>query len=218
MNCPRDIIDLTHTQAADYLAEYEYLWQALGGLKDFIISFGQTLSKDYIRLAPAVWAHKSAKIAQSAFIGDAVIIGAETQVRHCAFIRGSALIGANCVVGNSTEIKNSVLSDGVQAPHFNYVGDSILGYKSHLGAGAITSNVKSDKTPITAHICGVSVQTGLKKFGAIVGDFAEIGCNSVLNPGTVVGKNSRVYPLSSVRGEVPPDSIYKSFDDIVSRK
>ena len=154
--------------------------------------------------------HKSAIIAPSAYLGESVIIGARTEVRHCAFIRGSTLIGEGCVVGNSTEIKNSVLFDGVQAPHFNYVGDSILGYKSHLGAGAVTSNVKSDKSAITAHMCGVKAVTGLKKLGALVGDYAEIGCGSVLNPGSVIGRGASVYPLCSVRGYVPPDSIFKS--------
>lgn len=218
MDCPRDIIDLTHTLAEEYIKKYQYPWQALAGLKDFILICGERLGADFLRIAPFVWAHKSAEIAATAHIGNAVIIGAETQIRHCAFIRGGAIIGNNCVVGNSTEIKNSVLCDGVQAPHFNYVGDSVLGYKAHLGAGAVTSNVKSDKSPITAHIYGSTLNTGLKKFGALVGNYVEIGCNCVLNPGTVIGEHSRVYPLSSVRGEVPPNSVYKSADEIVPLK
>jgi len=191
-------------------------WRLLASLKDVIISLGGKLGGEYEEIAPLVWAHRSAKIAPTAFIGAPCIIGAGTEVRHCAFIRGSALIGEGCVVGNSTELKNVILFDGVQVPHYNYVGDSILGYKAHMGAGAITSNVKSDKTPVVIK-CGGGIDTGLKKLGALIGDFAEIGCNSVLNPGTVIGRNTIVYPLSCVRGAVPADSILKNDGKIIKK-
>ena len=212
-----ELFDLNHTLAAEYLQRFLYPWEALAGLKDCILKLGAGLDKtEYSEIAPCVWAHKSAKIAPSAYIGAPCIIGENTEVRHCAFIRGSALVGNNCVVGNSTELKNVILFDNVQVPHYNYVGDSILGCKSHMGAGAITSNVKSDKTPVCVR--GEEVyNTGLKKVGAFLGDFAEIGCNSVLNPGTVIGRNTNVYPLSCVRGVVPADSIYKREGNIVSK-
>lgn len=210
MNCPDNMLDLKHTLAKNYFDGLQFYWQAFKELKSFINALGETLGSDFVSAGNNVWVHKSAIIAPSAYLGESVIIGARTEVRHCAFIRGSTLIGEGCVVGNSTEIKNSVLFDGVQAPHFNYVGDSVLGYKSHLGAGAVTSNVKSDKSVITAHMCGVKAITGLKKLGALVGDYAEIGCGSVLNPGSVIGRGASVYPLCSVRGYVPPDSIFKS--------
>ena len=200
------LFDLQHTVACNYLEKFNYPWNALTGLKNYIIHLGGTLKGEYEEISHGVWAHKSAKIAETACIKSPCIIGANTEIRHCAYIRGSVLIGKNCVVGNSTELKNSILFDGVQVPHFNYVGDSILGYGAHLGAGAITSNVKCDKTEIS--ICGI--ETGLKKLGAIIGDKVEIGCNSVLNPGTVIGKNSIVYPLSCVRGAIPQDSIFKN--------
>ena len=210
------LFSLENTLAAELLEKYEYPWLALGEIKNFILELGPTLDKNvYEQIDENVWAAKSAKIFASAFIGGPCIIGENTEVRHCAFIRSSALIGNNCVVGNSTEIKNSILFNNVQVPHYNYVGDSILGYKSHLGAGAITSNVKSDKTPVAVGAGGGRIETGLKKFGAMVGDCTEVGCNSVLCPGTVLGKNCTVYPLSRVRGYVPENRIYKSEGNIV---
>lgn len=191
-------------------------WEALKGISEFIVALGQNLGEEYEEISPQVWVHKSAKIAPSAYIGAPAIIGAETEVRHCAFIRGSALVGCGCVVGNSTELKNVILFDGVQVPHYNYVGDSILGYKAHMGAGSITSNVKSDKSDIVIH-GKEEYPTGLKKIGAMLGDHVEIGCNSVLNPGTVIGRNTSVYPLSSVRGVVPADSIYKGNGAVVRK-
>ena len=170
--------------------------------------------EDYTEVSPTVWVHKTAAVAPTAFLGAPCIIGAGTEVRHCAFIRGSALVGEGCVVGNSVELKNAILFDNVQVPHFNYVGDSILGYKSHMGAGSVTSNVKSDKTLVVVKNGEEQVPTGLKKFGAMLGDHAEIGCGSVLNPGTVVGKNARVYPLSMVRGFVPANHIYKKAGEV----
>lgn len=208
------LFDLTHTAAGDYLGRFDYPWQALEGLSEFILNLGATLGGDYYSPSEGVWVHKSATVAPTACINAPAIVGEGTEIRHCAFIRGSALIGKNCVVGNSTEVKNSILFDGVQAPHYNYVGDSVLGYKSHLGAGAITSNVKSDKTTVFV-AAEERFDTGLIKAGAFVGDFAEVGCNSVLNPGTVIGRNSSVYPLSSVRGVVPENSIYKNKNEIV---
>lgn len=212
------MLDLKHTLAKNYFDGLQFYWQVFKELKIFINALGETLGSDFVLAGRNVWVHKSAIIAPSAYLGESVIIGARTEVRHCAFIRGSALIGEGCVIGNSTEIKNSVLFDGVQAPHFNYVGDSVLGYRSHLGAGAVTSNVKSDKSAITAHMCGVKAITGLKKLGALVGDYAEIGCGSVLNPGSVIGRGASVYPLCSVRGYVPPDSIFKSQTSIINKK
>ena len=214
-----DLYDFTHTAAAEYLKKFEYPWQALSGLKDFIITLGSSLNKEeYSEIAPHVWVHKSEKIFPSAYLGAPCIVGEGSEVRHCAFIRGSALIGKNCVVGNSTELKNVILFDNVQVPHYNYVGDSILGFKSHMGAGSITSNVKSDKGLVRVRCKENSIETGLKKFGAALGDFVEIGCNSVLNPGTVIGRNTNVYPLSCVRGEVPANSVYKTGGVIVSKK
>ena len=210
------LFSLENTLAAELLEKYEYPWLALGEIKNFILELGPTLDKNvYEQIDENVWAAKSAKIFASAFIGGPCIIGENTEVRHCAFIRSSALIGNNCVVGNSAEIKNSILFNNVQVPHYNYVGDSILGYKSHLGAGAITSNVKSDKTPVAVVTGDGRIETGLKKFGAMVGDCTEVGCNSVLCPGTVLGKNCTVYPLSRVRGYVPENRIYKSEGNIV---
>ena len=201
-----DLYDLNHTIAADYLAQYEYPWQALKGIKDLILTLGSRLGEDYTEVSPTVWVHKTATVFPSAYLGAPCIIGANTEVRHCAFIRGSALVGEGCVVGNSVELKNVILFDGVQVPHYNYVGDSILGYKSHMGAGSVTSNVKSDKTPVSVKSKAAKLDTGLKKFGAMVGDFVEVGCNSVLNPGTVVGRDSNIYPTSCVRGVVPENS------------
>lgn len=214
-----ELYDLEHTLAKEYLQRFTYPWEALGGVKAFIEALGETLDKnEYEEISPQVWAHKSAKIAESASINPPCIIGEGTEVRHCAFIRGSALIGKNCVVGNSAELKNAILFDNVQTPHYNYVGDSILGYKAHMGAGAITSNVKSDKTPVTVRCGNERIQTGLKKMGAMLGDGVEVGCNSVLNPGTVVGKNSNIYPLSCVRGTVRADSIYKNDGTVVAKE
>lgn len=211
-----EMYDLSHTLADKYLQGFSYPWEALRGIKDMIISLGETLGEAYIQTAPQVWVHNTAKVAPTAYLGAPCIIGANTEVRHCAFIRGSALVGENCVVGNSVELKNVILFDYVQTPHYNYVGDSILGYKSHMGAGSITSNVKSDKTLVVIH-GETKMETGQKKVGAMLGDFVEVGCNSVLNPGTVVGRNSNVYPLSCVRGVVPANSIYKTGGVIVAK-
>lgn len=214
-----DLFDLTHTAAADYLSGFEYPWQALSGIKDMIISLGEKLDKnEYTEISEHVWVHKTATVAPTAFLGAPCIIDAETEVRHCAFIRGSALVGKDCVIGNSVELKNVIIFDSVQTPHYNYVGDSILGYKSHMGAGSITSNVKSDQTLVTVNADGQKIETGLKKFGAMLGDYVEVGCNSVLNPGTIVGRKSNIYPLSCVRGVVPCESIYKTGGVIVKKQ
>lgn len=215
----RDLYDLSHTQAAEYLSQYTYPWEALKGIKDEIIRLGEMLDPaQYTEVAPQVWVHVTATVAPTAFLGAPCIIGAGTEVRHCAFVRGSALVGEGCVVGNSVELKNVILFDGVQVPHYNYVGDSILGYKSHMGAGSITSNVKSDKTLVTVRCANEAIETGLKKMGAMLGDLVEVGCNSVLNPGTVIGRESNIYPLSSVRGVVPAHSIWKTGGVVVSKK
>ena len=213
-----DLLDLSHTMAGEYLSGFSYPWEALDGIKELIISLGGKLSgEEYDEVSPQVWVHKTATVAPTAFLGAPCIIGAETEVRHCAFIRGSALVGKKCVVGNSVELKNVILFDNVQTPHYNYVGDSILGYKSHMGAGSITSNVKSDKTLVTVKNGSERIETGRKKFGAILGDNVEVGCNSVLNPGTVLGRRASVYPTSCVRGCVPEDHIFKDKDHIVKR-
>ncbi len=212
-----DLFDLTHTLAGEYLAGFAYPWQALPGLRDLILQLGPGLGADYSEIAPTVWVHKTAVVAPTAYLGAPCIIGAHSEVRHCAFIRGSALVGEGCVVGNSVELKNVILFDQVQVPHYNYVGDSILGYKAHMGAGSLTSNVKSYKTLVVVKNCQERIPTGLKKMGAMVGDFVEVGCNSVLNPGTVIGRNSNIYPLSSVRGTVPPDSIWKTGGEIIKK-
>ena len=214
----QDLYDLEHTLAADYLRGFEYPWQALKGIKDLILALGPALGEDYNEIAPTVWVHKSATVFPSAYLGAPCIIGPDTEVRHCAFIRGSALVGEGCVVGNSVELKNVILFDKVQVPHFNYVGDSILGYKSHMGAGSVTSNVKSDQTLVVVKNGPESMETGLKKFGAMLGDFVEVGCNSVLNPGTVVGRNSNIYPTSCVRGTVPEKHIWKNDGTVVAKK
>lgn len=213
------LLDLSHTLAGDYLAQFQYPWEALDGIKELILRLGPALDPaEYEERSPHVWVHKTASVAPTAFLGAPCVIGPETEVRHCAFIRGSALVGAGCVVGNSVELKNVILFDGVQTPHYNYVGDSILGYKSHMGAGSITSNVKSDKTLVTVKNGAETIETGRKKFGAILGDHVEVGCNSVLNPGTVVGPRANIYPLSCVRGAVPGDSIYKTGGVIVQKE
>jgi NDP-sugar pyrophosphorylase family protein len=212
-----NLYDLEHTLAKDYLAQFTYPWEALKGIKDLILTLGAQLGEDYIQVSQQVWVHNSAKVAPTAFLGAPCIIGPETEVRHCAFIRGSALVGEACVVGNSTELKNVILFDNVQVPHYNYVGDSILGYKSHMGAGSITSNVKSDKSLVVIH-SDPEIPTGIKKVGALLGDRVEIGCNSVLNPGSVIGRDSMVYPTSCVRGVVPANSIYKKNDTITPKR
>ena len=212
-----DLYDLNHTQASSYLQQYEYPWEALKGIKDFIIELGSSLGDDYNEISEHVWVHKNAKVFDSAYLGAPCIIGARTEVRHCAFIRGNAIVGEGAVVGNSTELKNVILFNKVQVPHYNYVGDSILGYKSHMGAGSITSNVKSDKKLIVIKNGKEQIETGIKKIGAMLGDEVEIGCGSILNPGSIIGKNTNIYPLSSVRGVVPKNSIYKKQNEIVEK-
>jgi len=213
----KDLYDLEHTLAKDYLSKFTYPWEALKGIKDMILELGPSLGPDYEEREPQVWVHKTAIVAPTAFLGAPCIIGPETEVRHCAFIRGSALVGANCVVGNSVELKNVILFDHVQTPHYNYVGDSILGYYSHMGAGSITSNVKSDKQLVVVHNGTEKIETGVKKFGAMLGDHVEVGCNAVCNPGTVIGRGSNVYPTSCVRGVVPQNCIYKNNGEIVEK-
>ena len=213
-----ELYDMSHSIAGQYLSGFEYPWQALKGIKDLILSLGNTLGEEYAEVAPTVWVHKTATVAPTAFLGAPCIIGAGTEVRHCAFIRGSALVGENCVVGNSVELKNVILFDNVQVPHYNYVGDSILGYKAHMGAGSVTSNVKSDKTLVVVKSAEEQIPTGLKKFGAMLGDNVEVGCNSVLNPGTVIGRNSNVYPTSCVRGMVPEAHIWKNDGTMVKKR
>ena len=213
------LLDLTHTIAAPLFEKCTYPWESLPQIAEFISQVGNTLPEDeYIKSSENVWIHKSANVAPSAFIGKSIIVGPKAEIRHCAFLRGSAIVGVGTVVGNSTELKNVILFDGVQVPHYNYVGDSILGYKAHMGAGSITSNVKSDKTLVVVKNGSESIATGMKKFGAILGDNVEIGCNSVLNPGSVIGRKTQVYPLSMVRGCVPANSIYKCKGEIVEIK
>ena len=205
-----DLFDLSHTLAAPWLARTEYPWEILDKIQDIIAAIGETLPADaFDHPADGVWIAKDAEVFPSAYIGAPCIIGRGTQVRQGAFIRGGALVGDGAVIGNSTELKNCILFDGVQVPHFNYVGDAVLGYRAHLGAGAVTSNVKSDKTPVVVQNGKERIETGRRKLGAMVGDWVEVGCNSVLNPGTVIGRESRVYPLSCVRGVVPPRHIVK---------
>jgi len=212
-----ELYDLEHTLAKVYLAGFQYPWEALSGIEDMILSLGKTLGEDFEEVRPTVWIHRTAQTEPTAKISGPCIIGAGTQVRHGAFIRGSALVGENCVVGNSVELKNVILFDGVQVPHYNYVGDSILGYRSHMGAGAVTSNVKADKTPVV--IRGEEmIPTGRKKVGAMIGDLAEIGCNAVLNPGTVIGRCATVYPLSCVRGIIPERHILKNTGEVVRKE
>ncbi len=213
-----DLYDLSHTMAASYLAQFTYPWEALAGISDLILELGRNLPEDeYDHPQEDVWIAKDATVFATAYIHGPCIIGHKTEVRQCAFIRGSALVGENCVVGNSTELKNVILFDNVQVPHYNYVGDSILGYKAHMGAGSITSNVKADKLPVVVKNEGELLETGRKKFGAMLGDRVEIGCNSVLNPGTVVGRDSHVYPVSCVRGVIPEKCIYKDSGRIVHK-
>ncbi|MBR6347963.1 MAG: hypothetical protein IKR80_03320 [Spirochaetales bacterium] len=213
-----DLFDLEHTIAADYLKGFEYPWEALSGIKQLIIDLGKKLDpQEYTEVSENVWIHKTAKVFPSAYIGGPCIIGPETEVRHCAFIRSSALVGRHCVIGNSVEIKNAVIFDDCQVPHFNYVGDSILGYHAHLGAGSITSNIKADKKNILIH-SDEDIVTGLRKVGAMLGDWADVGSNCVLNPGVVIGRHTNVYPSSCVRGVIPADSIYKTGGVIVKKE
>lgn len=212
------LFSLNHTLAGSFLSGFEYPWQALSGIADLIRRLGPELGKEYTEVTPEVWVHKTAVVAPTAFLGAPCIIGARTEVRHCAFIREAALVGENCVVGNSVELKNVILFDHVEVPHFNYVGDSILGYKSHMGAGSVTSNIKSDQSLVIVHNEECHIPTGLLKVGAMLGDHVEVGCNSVMNPGTVIGPNSHIYPLSCVRGVVPGNSIWKTGGIVVPKK
>ena len=216
----KNLYDLNETIAYKIFDNKSYPWEVLKDIKDFIIELGKTLPKDkYDEVSPNVWVAKSAKVFPSAYLGEPCIIDEEAEVRHCAFIRGSAIVGKGAVVGNSTELKNVILFNKVQVPHYNYVGDSILGYKSHMGAGSITSNVKSDKTLVVVkdRLSNEECETKMKKFGAMLGDNVEVGCNSVLNPGTVIGRNTNVYPLSRVRGVIKENSIFKDINNIVDK-
>lgn len=214
-----DLYDLNETIAADLFEGVTYPWEVLPKIHDFIIALGKSLPKDiFEECGENIWVAKSAKVAPTACLNGPLIIDEEAEVRHCAFVRGNAIVGKGAVVGNSTELKNVVLFNKVQVPHYNYVGDSVLGFKAHMGAGSITSNVKSDKTLVVVKGQGIAVETGLKKMGAMLGDHVEVGCNSVLNPGTVIGRDSNIYPTSCVRGVVPENSIFKAQDDIVEKK
>ena len=216
-----NLYDLSQSIAGEYLAQFTYPWEALAGISDFIRKIGQTLDPEkFEKRGEDIWVAKSANVFPSAYLGGPLIIDEDAEIRHCAFIRGSAIVGKGSVVGNSTELKNVIIFNSVQVPHYNYVGDSILGYKSHMGAGSITSNVKSDKTLVVVKDCydtKEEIETGLNKFGAMIGDNVEVGCGSILNPGSVIGKNTNIYPLSSVRGVVPKNSIYKKLKYIFKR-
>ncbi len=216
-----NLYTLDETIAKSYLEGFAYPWEALKGISDFIKAIGPTLDTEvYEQRGENIWVAKNAKVAPTACLNGPLIIDEEAEIRHCAFIRGSAIVGKGSVVGNSTELKNVIIFNSVQVPHYNYVGDSILGYKSHMGAGSITSNVKSDKTLVVvkdSYDTKEEIATGLKKFGAMLGDYVEVGCNSVLNPGTVIGKNSNIYPLSCVRGVIPSESIFKNKDNVVKK-
>ena len=215
----KELYDLSQTIAGEYLSQFTYPWEALDGIKAYIKELGPTLDpKVFEQRGADIWVAKSATVAPTACLHGPLIIDEDAEIRHCAFIRGSAIIGKGSVVGNSTEIKNDIIFNSVQVPHYNYVGDSILGYKSHMGAGSITSNVKSDKSLVVVKDGAAEIATGRKKFGAMLGDYVEVGCNSVLNPGTVIGRHTNIYPLSSVRGVIPPDSIYKKRGDVVTKK
>lgn len=215
----KNMYDLNETIAAQLFIGADYPWEVLGKISDFIINLGSSLdSSRYENRGENIWIAKSAKIAPTACLNGPLIIDEEAEIRHCAFIRGSAIVGKGAVVGNSTELKNVIIFNSVQVPHYNYVGDSILGYKSHMGAGSITSNVKSDKTLVTVKNGSEVIETGLKKFGAMIGDYVEVGCNSVLNPGTVVGRHTNIYPLSMVRGVIASNSIYKNKNEIVEKQ
>ncbi|MBS5865119.1 MAG: hypothetical protein KIC37_02030 [Coriobacteriaceae bacterium] len=211
-----DLFDLSHSIAGDYLAKFECPWEALAGIKDFILELGSKLpSSEYEQITEYVWVARDAKVFDSAFLGGPTIIDHEAQVRHCAFVRTSAIVGKGSVAGNSSELKNVIIFDNAEVPHYNYVGDSILGWHAHMGAGAITSNLKSDRSNVVVKADDEQIATGLRKFGAMLGDWVEVGCNSVLNPGTVIGAHSRIYPLSRVRGFVPANHIFKDPDHIV---
>ena len=213
-----NLYNLEQTIAKDIFEGVTYPWEVLPKIEEFIISLGKTLDKnEYEEKGENIWIAKSAKVAPTAYIAGPAIIGKNAEIRHCAFIRGKAIVGEGAVVGNSTELKNVILFNKVQVPHYNYVGDSILGYKSHMGAGSITSNIKSDKKLVIVKNDKEQIETGLKKFGAMLGDEVEVGCSSVLNPGTVIGKHTNIYPLSSVRGVVPEHSIYKNKNEIVEK-
>lgn len=217
-----NLYNLDETIAREYLQQFTYPWEALEGIGDFIKKIGPTLDKDiYEQRGEDIWVAKSATVFESAYLHGPLIICEDAEIRHCAFIRGNAIVGKGSVVGNSTELKNVIIFNSVQVPHYNYVGDSILGYKSHMGAGSITSNVKSDKTLVAVKDCYDTkevIDTGRKKFGAMLGDYVEVGCNSVLNPGTVIGRNSNVYPVSRVRGVIPANSIFKSKEEVILKK
>ena len=213
-----NLYDLEQTIAKEYLEQFTYPWEALKGISDYIKTLGPTLDPEkFEQRGEDIWVAKNAKVAPTACLNGPLIIDEEAEIRHCAFVRGSAIVGKGSVVGNSTELKNVIIFNSVQVPHYNYVGDSVLGYKSHMGAGSITSNVKSDKTLVVVKDKDEQIETGLKKFGAMLGDYVEVGCNSVLNPGTVIGRHSNVYPTSCVRGVVPANSIYKSKTEIAEK-
>ena len=213
-----NLLDLKKTIAKDLFKKFTYPWEVLPHIGQFIKELQEGLDKnDYEEIKPGVFAHKTANIAETAFINGPCIICANAEIRHCAFIRGNAIIGENAVIGNSTELKNSILFNNVQVPHYNYVGDAILGFKAHMGAGSITSNVKSDKTLVTIKFNDEKIKTNLKKFGAVLGDFVEVGCNSVLNPGSVIGRGTNIYPVSMVRGYIEENSIYKNSKEIVKK-
>ncbi len=215
----KELYSLDKTIASAIFDGVTYPWEVLKDIKGFILKLGETLDPEkFEKRGEDIWVAKSANVFPSAYIAGPCIIDEDAEVRHCAFIRGSVIVGKGSIVGNSTEVKNAIIFDNVQVPHYNYVGDSILGYRSHMGAGSITSNVKSDKTLVKVTVDGERVDTGLKKFGAMLGDFVEVGCGSVLNPGTVIGKNSNIYPLSSVRGTVPANSIYKKQGEVVDKR
>ena len=215
----KELYSIDKTIAAEIFDGKTYPWEIISQLKSFIVELGNTLDPTkYEKRGEDIWVAKSATVFPSAYIAGPCIIDEDAEIRHCAFIRGSVIVGKGSVVGNSTEVKNSLIFDSVQVPHYNYVGDSVLGYRSHMGAGSITSNVKSDKTLVKVNINGERVDTGLKKFGAMLGDFVEVGCGSVLNPGTIIGQHSNIYPLSSVRGTVPSNSIYKTKSEIVEKR
>lgn len=214
-----ELFDLDRSLAGEYLRQVTWPWEALTQIKQYILQIGSNLAADeYEQIAEDIWIARNSTIAASASLNGPLIVGRETEIRHCAFIRGSALIGDRAVVGNSTELKNCILFDSVQVPHFNYIGDSILGFKAHLGAGAITSNVKGDHGEISLRLGGQRLPTGLRKFGALLGDNVEVGCNSVLNPGSIVGRGSQIYPLSMVRGYIPVNSILKNTGEIIARQ
>ena len=217
-----NLYTLEETIAGEYLAQFTYPWEALAGIGDYIRRLGSTLDPErFEQRGEDIWVAKSATVFESAYLHGPLIIDEEAEIRHCAFIRGNAIVGKESVVGNSTELKNVIIFNSVQVPHYNYVGDSILGYKSHMGAGSITSNVKSDKTLVVvkdSYDTKEEIETGLKKFGAMLGDYVEVGCNSVLNPGTVIGSHSNIYPLSRVRGVIPSHSIFKDKDNVVAKQ